>query len=108
MTKNKHIYVRTTCHIQAHDTNTLYSCKHLFYIYFTMYVQMTKNTCYVYYTCYRWFRLTVEVTDLVGAIAGAVVMVDGSGSVLVVPPVNSSVIAPNMEIPPTGAFPFGL
>ena len=74
-----------------------------------MHVQMTrKNTCYTYYTCYTWLRLTVEVTDLVGAIAGAVVMVDGSGSILVVPPVNSSVIAPNMEIPPTGAFPFGL
>ena len=50
--------------------------------------------------------LTVEVTDLVGA--GAVVTVDGSGAALVDPPVNSSVTAPNMEIPPTGAFPFGL
>ena len=53
-------------------------------------------------------RLTVEVTDLVGAVAGAVVTADGSGTVLAVPPVNSSVTAPNMETPPTGAFPFGL
>ena len=50
--------------------------------------------------------LTVEVTGLVGA--GAVVMVDGSGAVLVDPLVNSSFTAPNIETPPTGAFPFGL
>ena len=71
------------------------------------YNKITLTHVYTY-VCYKWLRLTVEVTDLVGAIAGAVVMVDGSGSVLVVPPVNSSVIAPNMETPPTGAFPFGL
>ena len=46
--------------------------------------------------------LTVEETGL------AVVMVDGSGAVLVDPLVNSSVTAPNMETPPTGAFPFNL
>ena len=45
--------------------------------------------------------LTVEETGLVAA--GAVVMVDGSGAVLVDPLVNSSVTAPNMETPPTGA-----
>ena len=50
--------------------------------------------------------LTVEETGLV--VAGAVVMVDGSGAILVDPPVNPSVTAPNMETPPTGAFPFGL
>ena len=62
----------------------------------------------IYDNSNEWLRLTVEVTDLVGAVAGAVVTADGSGTVLAVPPVNSSVTAPNMETPPTGAFPFGL
>ena len=60
------------------------------------------------YTCCKWLRLTIEVTGLVGAIAGAAVMFDDSGAVLVVPSINSSVIPPNMETPPTGGFPFGL
>jgi len=54
-------------------------------------------------SCY--IRLTVEETGIVGAIEGLVVTVDDSGAV---PPVNSSVIAPNTETPPTGGFPFGL
>ena len=45
---------------------------------------------------------------MVGAIAGAAVMLDDSGAVLVVPSINSSVTQPNMETPPTGGFPFGL
>ena len=60
------------------------------------------------YTGCKWLRLTVEVTGLVGAIAGAAVMLDDSGAVLVTPSINSSVTPPNMETPPTGGFPFGL
>ena len=57
------------------------------------------------YTGCKWLRLTVEVTGLVGAIAGAAVMLDDSGAVLVTPSINSSVTPPNMETPPTGGFP---
>ena len=60
------------------------------------------------YTGCKLLRLTVEVTGLVGATAGAEVMLDDSGAVLVVPSINSSVTPPNMETPPTGGFPFGL
>ena len=105
--------------LQEQCSVKLFTTKPLCYSYgsttilcYTCYIQI--NICiYTYilrysYIGWKWLRLTVEVTGLVGAIVGAAVMLDDSGALLVVPSINSSVTPPNMETPPTGGFPFGL
>ena len=58
-----------------------------FYIKIAIHVTYGSTYAYIHiiilkysYTGYKWLRLTVEVTGLVGAIAGAAVMLDDSGA----------------------------